>query len=139
MLGAASVGACGGGPGGGAGSAVSPVAGSATTASLSAAAAAGAPVVFAQSSIAQPLADGAPALVLRSDLGVRVDPGTRVEGFAITRHIWQVTWAEVALAAPGPAGRVALAITASHVALPAEALDTRALGPLSSTPRPAAT
>jgi hypothetical protein len=79
-----------------------------------------------------------PALVLGPDLGVRVDPGASIERFAITRDIWHVSWAETALAAPGPAGRVALAITASLVALPAEALDTQALGALSSTPRKAA-
>lgn len=83
-------------------------------------------------------ADGAPALVLGPDLGVRFDPGTTVEGFAITRDTWHVSWAQTALAAPGPAGRVALAVTASSTELPVEALDTRALGALSSTPRPAA-
>ena len=83
-------------------------------------------------------ADGAPALVLDPELGVRFDPGTPLEGFAITRDTWHVSWAERALAAPRPAGRVALAITASPAALPAETLDTRALGALSSTPPPAA-
>ncbi len=82
-------------------------------------------------------ADGAPALVLGPDLGVRFDPGATIEGFAITRGTWHVSWAETALAAPAPAGRMALAITASPAVLPAEALDTRALGALSATPRPA--
>ena len=67
MLGAASVGACGGGADGTAGSAVSLDGGSAvsldggsaTTASLSAPAAAGTLVVSAQSMIAEPLAGGA--------------------------------------------------------------------------------
>lgn len=83
-------------------------------------------------------ADGAPALVLGPDLGVRFDPGTTIEGFAITRDTWHVNWAETALAVPGPAGRVALAVTASSAALPVEALDTGALGALSSSQRPAA-
>jgi hypothetical protein len=83
-------------------------------------------------------ADGAPALVLGPDLDVRFDPGTTVEGFAITRDTWHASWAETALAAPGPAGRVALAVTGSSAVLPVDALDTRALGALSSTPPPAA-
>jgi hypothetical protein len=59
MLGAASVGACGGGPDGTAGSAVSLDTGSATAASLSTPVAAGTLVVSAQSTIAEPLASGA--------------------------------------------------------------------------------